>query len=221
MTLPPRICDLPCIVVSPDEIWAERGEAFIERFRPTGIRWKRFRGFMGLKLGLKAASRYLIDHPGAHDCPHCGRNMAYEIGPGVIGCSLSWQSAVRAAALLELPSVLFVEDDTVPLPDLQERWTDMLHYLPPQWQLINLGGDGHESGTAHRWNERIIEGSVNQNEAIIMNTEAMDAYIQDQQGWAPCDCYWVNYTNQRLNCFYPRPELFTQLSTKGGCRSTL
>ena len=59
--------------------------------------------------------------------------------PGAYGCLLSHLEVVREARRLNLPSVLIFEDDVVFADHFDKKFSDYIHQLPSDWDMLFFG----------------------------------------------------------------------------------
>jgi len=99
-----------------------------------------------------------------------GYDVGYS-GPlmkGLIGCAMSHRDVVEIAREREYETVLVFEDDVAFGEDLNIKFYDWIKEVPPDWDMLYLGGNHNTKSTA---SQKISEHLLS-----ITNTYATHAY---------------------------------------------
>lgn len=163
-----------------------------------GIPAEAFLGIDGRIAGLVPTHTYEVDAPGS----------GYRIGPITVALYLGHYMMWQLASHLEGDSFLFMEDDVRFRPDWQQRFTEILPYLPPTWDVIYPGpcciADKPKTlihGSLYRINYALCT------HAYAIRKKALPMFLKKlEKVWAPVDI------GMALEClpdletyaFYPR-----------------
>lgn len=100
----------------------------------------------GAAADVRALERHGVLSPlAAHRLLHSAHPVwGMDLTPGAVGCALShvrlWAAVAAAAAEPRALPALVLEDDARLPEDLCARYTALLPRVPPDWQLLYLGG---------------------------------------------------------------------------------
>ena len=83
----------------------------------------------------------------ANNIKSATRRSHYEIdSAGAVGCSLSHFRAWRSLLDSGAPAMVIFEDDTRVPPDFRQRLTQLLHDLPPKWDIVQFYNTRYNGG---------------------------------------------------------------------------
>lgn len=99
-----------------------------------------------------------------------GDNIRYSgpIKKGNIGCSMSHRAVIKLARYRDDETVLIFEDDVAFDDDLNTKFYDWIKEVPPDWDMLYLGGNHNTKSTASQ--------KISEHVLSITNTYTTHAY---------------------------------------------
>lgn len=95
---------------------------------------------------------------------------------GVLGCSISHLFAVKYAQQLNLRNILILEDDVEFEDNVTEKFNEILHEIPDDWDMIYFGGSHRETPT--QYTEHLYRiSNTTAIHAIALNSKFFDKAI--------------------------------------------
>lgn len=169
-------------------------------------RWQQFKAGLPSNWPFRPPVRFLAND-GSGSKPDCWKESA-----GAWGCYQSHMSVLRVAIERGAGSVLILEDDAEFCPNFSEDVRSFLNALPPDWELVYLGGEHIElhQGQPQQINERVYRPyNVNRMHAYALRgAESMQriyAYLSDEANWTTkqhVDHFMGGYQKQEASRVY-------------------
>jgi GR25 family glycosyltransferase involved in LPS biosynthesis len=169
---------------------SDRWESATEEFKKHSLQVERIPGIDGSKMNL--------DFPS-------------EIKEGAVGCALSQFFAIKYAKQLGLNKFLLLEDDIEFDENINELFSQYIHEVPSNWDMLYLGGQHFHGMNLQQVSEHVYKCEYTlAAHSVAFNSTVFDRFIGKLIDITkPCDIHYAE-SHKEINAYVFIPHLTWQ-----------